>query len=386
MADDDCPNGERCDARSARCEPRIALALPAAGGEHTCAATPMGAVYCWGKNDHGQLGDDTKIDEARPVPVVGLASGVTELVSGGTYSCAKQLGTIKCWGSNATNLFLNPALPDQTHAVDVVGLPANVSALRCLGGHCCVVTITGKLACWGSNTAGQLGDGTTSPATVPVTPRGFESGTRGVAVGGQHTCAINAAREVFCWGSDGVAQLGPISRDAGAPAGPARVNGITGATEIWAGANHTCVQANDGLACWGYNEHFESGAPRPDPYVRETRTPVVLGDEDLYAVHEASLGWFHSCVRAALPWPVNGQGVRCWGFNLFGQLGDGSGIDRPEVRAVAGLTDVTKLASGGYHACAVAKGKLRCWGRNDSGQLGDGTRQTRFVPVDVWGQ
>jgi hypothetical protein len=146
------------------------------------------------------------------------------------------------------------------------------------------------------------------------------------------------------------------------------------------------VQANEGLACWGYDEHFESGAPKSDPYARETRTPYVLPDEDLYAVHEASLGWFHGCVIAGLPWPVNGQGVRCWGFNLFGQLGDGSGIDRPEVRAVAGLTHVTKVSAGGYHSCAAAKGKLRCWGRNDSGQLGDGTRQTRFVPVDVWGQ
>jgi len=174
---------------------------------HGCAITSAGAVMCWGWNTNGQVGDGTTINRDAPVPVVGLASGQSALALGRIHSCALSTsGAVKCWGrggslGNGTNTA--SAVP-----VDVIGLSSGVTAIAAGDDHTCALLDAGELRCWGEGSAGQLGDGSLSAATAPVTVADLPSGTVAIAAGAMHTCAMDGSGSVRCWGGNNFGQLG----------------------------------------------------------------------------------------------------------------------------------------------------------------------------------
>ena len=145
----------------------------APGIENTCALV-SGAVYCWGNNDFGQLGDGSTTDSMTPVQVSGLSSGVTRLLSGGqNFSCVTlQGGAVQCWGQDTRGqLGDNGASGSQsTGPVQVVGLTSGYTILHAGYIHACASNGT-QIFCWGWGSSGQLGDGQTVESKVPVEVR-----------------------------------------------------------------------------------------------------------------------------------------------------------------------------------------------------------------------
>jgi alpha-tubulin suppressor-like RCC1 family protein len=245
------------------------------------------------------------------------------------------------------------------------------------GGHtCAVLARTGGLQCWGYNNAGQLGDETAAGFRLsPVFVKRLMSGVTAAAAGGGHTCALTSAGGLKCWGDNSVGQLGDGTITDRRT--PVDVRGLTrGVVRVNAGVNHTCAGISTGrVKCWGSNLFGQLG----DGTAVDRLTPVFV--KFLGGVRVVVAGLSHTCAL------VSPGGVRCWGRNNFGQLGDGTTADRSSAAFVVGLTSgVRSIAAGKDHTCAVMNsGTAKCWGYNKYGQLGDGTTTNRPTPVDVLG-
>ena len=308
----------------------------AAGQYHTCAlldAVHGGGVKCWGWNGFGQLGDGTTIDRSTPVAVSGLASEVMAIAAGYAHTCALLAGGgVQCWGYNQYGQLGDGTTTGRSTPADVSGLASGVASIAAGGSHACAALDAahgGGTRCWGANFSGQLGDGTTNNyRSTPVTVSGLASGVRAIAAGYAHTCALLAGGGIQCWGSNSSGRLGDgTTTNRSTPTG---VSGLAnGVNALAAGGSHTC------------------------------------------AVMDAS----------------HGGGISCWGRNDSGQLGDGTTTSRYTPANVSRLANgMTVVAAGGSHTCAVtSEGGVKCWGHNDSGQLGDGTTYSRSMPVDVVG-
>ena len=211
-----------------------------AGGEHTCALTSGGAVLCWGYNGYGQLGDGTTANRLTPVAVSGLASGVVAVVVGRNHTCAlTSAGAVRCWGWNGNGQLGDGTPSNRSTPVEVTGLGSGVIAVAAGEQHTCAVTSGGAVQCWGRNSSGQLGDGTTTNRLTPVAVSGLGSGVVAVVGGGLHTCAVTSGGAVLCWGWNDSGQLGDGTRGTDRLT-PVAVSGLgRGVIAVAAGYNHT---------------------------------------------------------------------------------------------------------------------------------------------------
>lgn len=244
--------------------------------------------------------------------------------------------------------------------------------------HTCGVTVTNHGYCWGSNSRGQLGDGTTTSSQTPV-PVSNPGSFAQVSTGEDHSCGLTSAGEAFCWGSNVYGQLGDAtSTDRAAPAA-VDVSSVPTNTfvRISAGQYHTCAITTDNEPyCWGYNAFGQLG----DGTTTSRSTPVAVDASALPTSTFAwiSLGGAHTCGVTTANEAV------CWGHNLSGAIGDGSTTDRYTPVAVSTAESFTRTAAGLAHSCGLTSaGEVLCWGSNVQGQLGDGTTTTRTVPEAV---
>ena len=247
----------------------------AAGAFHTCAVTSAGGVMCWGYNGQGQLGDGTTENRFTPVAVSGLSSGVTTIAAGAYYTCAlTNVGGVACWGVNAFGQLGDGTTTGRPTPVAVTGLSNAVAAVSAGSQHTCALTTAGGVVCWGGNAAGQLGDGTTTPRLTPVAVSGLSSGVTGVEAGSIHSCALTNGAAVMCWGDNTAGQLGD-GTTTGRPT-PVAVTGIPNAVAaVSAGSEHTCAVTTQGrVACWGANELGRLG----DGTTTNRLTPVTVLD------------------------------------------------------------------------------------------------------------
>ena len=344
------------------------LSKIALGGIHTCALTGAGGVKCWGSNAHGQLGDGTNTDSDIPVSVAGLSSEVVGLAAGGLFTCAlTSAGGAKCWGYNHFGQLGDGANINSNVAHNVVGLSSGVVKLTAGFNHTCALTKAGGVMCWGSNSSGQLGNSTYVDSNTPVNVSGLSSGVIGLFSGRDHNCALTSVGGVKCWGVNDYAAYTYQNT-------PVAVAGLSsGVVELAATDGHTCALLSDRVKCWGLNGAGELG----NGTNTNSNTPVDVSGLSS-GVIGLTAGTYYTCAL------LSTGGVKCWGLNSYGQLGDGTNINRNTPVNVTGLADgVTLLAAGGYHTCAGLAGvaPLRCWGDNSYGQLGDGTKTTSHVPV-----
>ena len=298
------------------------------------------------------------------------AGAGSQVAAGGAETCAVlDGGAVDCWGAGAG---VAPA------AVSGVSGAVSVSVG---GDHACALLGSGGVECWGANGAGQLG------SAAPV------AGVRNavaVAAGAQHTCALIAGGSVECWGANGYGQLGtgtsvgPQScAGAACSRAPLTVAGVSGAVAIAAGDDDTCaILAGGAVDCWGYNFAGELGiGTSSGPVVcsgGEWCSPRAIAVAGLSGASSISAGGDHTCVIAA------GGRISCWGYNSYGQLGDGQSggpqtcywrLVRCAKTPVAsgGPGRVVAVAAGGDHTCALlAGGRSSCWGADWFGDLGDG--------------
>ncbi len=347
-----------------------------AGAFHSCTVTPAGAVQCWGRNRldggfGGALGDGTLLDRTQAQPVMGLASGMVAVQPGSFHTCAMdQFGALQCWGHAGAGRLGDGTSSDKQQPAAVTGLGAGVAIAVSAGGSGgCVLTRGGQVRCWGDNTHGEVGDGTTAPRNAPVLVTDLGTSALDVSFGGSHACALMRGGTVRCWGDNARGQLGDATQTERPR--PVLVMGLFDAVRVSAGARHTCaIRATGELFCWGDNSDGQLGRPSSDAF----RSAPVKVDGVQGAV-ESSAGAGHTCALLS-----TGQ-VLCWGANASGQLGDGTTDGRPGPMPVSGISDGTSVSAGELHTCSKTRSGTRCWGNNDFGQLGDGTNMTRLTPV-----
>ena len=347
---------------------------------HTCGASLAGAIYCWGANDYGKLGDGTTTQRLIPVRAAGSLS-LGRMSTGTLHTCGLSSQAIAyCWGFNNTG-----GLGDGTvtlQRLTPVAVAGGHSFTLLSGGHgtTCGVTTTGIGYCWGYNKYGQVGDGTTSQRATPKLVTGglsFSSmsvGGMGGALGfleGQHTCGVTTSGSAYCWGYNGYGRLGDGT--ATNRLKPVKVSGGLTFASISAGANHTCgVTSTNRAYCWG-DGYFGQGG---DGTGFSHSTPTLVAGGLSFA--SVSAGGNQTCGLT-----TNGRAY-CWGSNVYGQLGDGTTTQRRTPVAVSGGRTFVGISTGGYHTCAIAAGGVAyCWGHNGQGRLGDGTTIDRYTPTRV---
>jgi alpha-tubulin suppressor-like RCC1 family protein len=179
-----------------------------AGANHTCATTDANGVICWGQGTSGQLGNGTTTSSTTPVEVTDLASGVSAIDAGGTHTCAVVNGGARCWGAGASGRLGNGTTTNASTPVAVTGLTSGVRSINAGGFHSCALTTTGVAKCWGSNGGGRLGNGTTTNATTPVDVIGLPAPLTVLVGGNTHTCGISENGEALCWGTNTEGRLG----------------------------------------------------------------------------------------------------------------------------------------------------------------------------------
>ena len=293
-----------------------------AGGAHTCALRTTGRLYCWGRDTFGQLGDGAPIDDDQTTPteVAGNVTTWASVSAGGLYTCARRTsGRLFCWGTDSSGQLGNgPTATDQPAPVPVAGNLTTWSSVSVgpAGGHTCGRRTSGRLFCWGSDSDGKLGNGGADvDAAVPVQVAGGRTDWASVSVGYFHTCGLRTSGRLFCWGDDSAGELG----DGGTPTDaskPVQVfGGLTTWTSVSAGAYYTCGRRRSGqLWCWGYDGQGQvgDGSPAANRYLPF----LVFGGATDWIGPTA--GYDHACART-----TSGRAY-CWGSDNAGALGDGA--------------------------------------------------------------
>jgi alpha-tubulin suppressor-like RCC1 family protein len=294
--------------------------------------------------------------------------GAGGILSAETHSTCtlRANGKVACWGSNNEGQLGDGTRDPRLTFVEVANLPAVVE-VGVSSDHACARKSDGTVLCWGEATEGKLGDGDADAGRLysltPVTVKGLADAVE-LGSGQHHTCARRSAGTVVCWGNNGFGTLGDGTNED--RAAPVEVPGLTDVVQLSASYFSCARHATGKVSCWGSpNEDGELGNGTTEP----SRVPVeVVGLSDAV---EISAGGYHVCARRA-----NGT-VVCWGSNNSGRLGigntDSSGGALKPGESVLGLTDAVQISAGHTSSCALrATGAVVCWGSNGYGQIGNG--------------
>ena len=329
------------------------------GTDFSCAVRNDGTVWCWGSNDAGQLGvatpplaNGTRI-ALNPVRLPTL-SNATTVASGWAHSCLlRSDGTVWCWGSNGAGQLGNGTRADSPVPVKVIGLPATKS-IHLGATSSCAVTQSDQAWCWGdfySLNGGLLaGPRTDAQLSIPTLIASL-SGVRSIALDVNEACAVLFSGQAYCWGDSSNGRIG----DGGStfyPATPQRVSGLNDAESIAIGKGVCVVRRTGTVSCWGEYapvSNVEGGLQASVP------TDIDIG-ASITAI-------FSGRARCALTLEAT---VVCWGSSTANFGAGDNPYPYVEIKgAIAPLLGgrVSSLAMGRTHACALmADTQVKCWG------------------------
>ena len=353
----------------------------ASGGTHTCGLRSDGEVLCWGGNNRAQAGQQTGTQIQFPLPVSTL-SDATAIFAGGEFSCAIRANDPPvCWGYDGNGELGSNVTSTQSAAPVRIGSTStgleNVVTLSTGATHACALISDGSVTCWGTNNAGQVGNGASvHPQPLPTTNAYFFTDdtvshqASAIATTSTGSCAVEASTsEVLCWGGNAFGEIGNGTFDT--PAGgyptPSRVVSTAGnlsrtflnnVVAIDGGSAHYCALLIDGrVACWGYNGFGELGNNTQD----NSNIPVeVIGINNAVAV---AAGQNVSCAL------LDTAEVKCWGHGPYTGTPNNSVLIPGD--PVRGLTDAVGISARSQHICAVREGgQITCWGSDGGSRMG----------------
>lgn len=333
-----------------------------AGSAHFCAIDTERAIYCWGDNQWGQLGNHTTVSSPLvPIRITSL-QGFRQVVAGSTHTCALTVdGYPYCWGSDPAGVMGGAAGRDTC-----TGLPCSTEPMPAAIGrrfdsltagfeHMCGLT-AGAVSCWGRGDAGQLAPRANDPQHAADALHFTAASARG-----DHTCAL-ASGEAWCWGANDRGELGEPATEHGSAtikASPSKF------TQLATAAFYTCgVTTAGNVECWGANDVAQLGAEN----LRATRATVQSPDGGRFT--RVSVGGLHTCAVAE-----SGR-VYCWGSDAQKRLGgEPTGTCNGQLCSAMPVVvtlpaKVTEIAVGGSMACAVGEtGTIYCWGGAASARM-----------------
>jgi alpha-tubulin suppressor-like RCC1 family protein len=332
-------------------------------GSSTCAVRSSGELDCWGTNYNGELGIAAPINGFALTPTQAVAgAGTVQVASAGQNATCLlgSSGVIRCMGFGANGQLGDGGAGNLSTQVPqgVLGLPPNVAEVAVGDAFGCARGSAGQVACWGTNTVGELGQGDSTTRALPAPVNVGASGAHALAAGMNHACALRAADSTtVCWGTNASGQAGQ-GGSVQLVRTPFPVGGIPKAWAIAAGDEGTCIlAAADSTAwCWGFTRGQVNTVP--------TAVPGSAGARGI------TMGAVHLCII-----PRSGLGVLCAGVNDKGQLGDGTFTDRANLSVVTQMAgEVISIAAYFSTTCAVTgptnttegANLLYCWGENDA--------------------
>jgi len=328
------------------------------GEDHSCALLDNGTVKCWGQNNRGQLGIGSTTNQGvassqmgSSLSTVNVGTGrlTLQLASGLNHTCGLlDDGSVKCWGGNTygqlgigSTIDIGGTSTEMGDALSAVSFSGTLNAVQLVAGqyHTCAKLDNSQVICWGRNDKGQLGQGNKNQ------------------IGDSNSSAVSSASVV------------DVSSDT-----------TDAVIEITAGANHTCVRTFEGeIKCWGKNSFGQLGVGTVANISDDGSLSQMGGNLAAVALGtgrkaiSVSSGFDHTCAL------MDNSQVKCWGSNEFGQLGqddttnvgDSNVADVSNDSAIALGSTVIQVSAGGNHTCALLDdGSLKCWGKNQVGQLG----------------
>jgi alpha-tubulin suppressor-like RCC1 family protein len=343
-----------------------------AGREHACAVATGGAVSCWGGNGQGQLGDGSFTDRSAPVTVSG---GLTfaSVSAGYLHTCgATTTGAAYCWGYNAYGQLGNNSTTNSSSPALVAG-GLTFTSVSAGGLHACGLTTGGAVYCWGYNAYGQLGNNSTTQSSSPVLVSGGLTFSA-VSVGFYHSCGLTTSGAAYCWGLGSSGQLGNNAFSSSSV--PAAVSGVLAFRSITLGESHSCgLTPSDVAYCWGLGSSGQLG----NNLTTQSSSPVLVSGGLTFASLNA-----HLAISTCGVTPSGS--VYCWGYNIYGQIGDGSTSSRLAPVAVLGGVTFAAASPGSYHTCALdTSGAAYCWGYGANGRLGNNSTTALTAPTPVGG-
>jgi alpha-tubulin suppressor-like RCC1 family protein len=335
---------------------------------HTLGIQADGSVCAVGENLYGQLGDGTAVDRNRLVRVVGVSGAVS--VATGYYHtvAAKSDGTVWAWGYDGNGQLGDGSPYDKPTPIQVPGL-TGIIAVAAGGRHSLALKNDGTVWSWGVNTNGQLGDGTNSARTTPVQVIQLTA-VVAIGAGEAFSVALKSDGTVWTWGYNGQGELGDGTTTQ--RTSPVQVTGLANVGNIAVGAFHTlALKSTDGSVwSWGYNAYGELGDGSQTNRVNIVRSGILTGVVSIASGDDHSLA-------------AKGDGtVWAWGLNNSGQLGDSTIVGKLTPIQVPGFTAGAAVGAGTAHSFAYkSDGSMWAWGNNLHGQLGIGTNANSLIPV-----
>lgn len=406
----------------------LIAARSVSGAYRTCGIM-TGAVYCWGRNAVGQLGngthssittqpdgEDANVDKSTPVKVVrepGVMSGktVVDMFAAAYHNCALTSdGKVYCWGYNANGQLGTGDTANRDKPVEVKGALEG-KVVTAIGGayYTSCAIAEGKIYCWGHSTYGTAGTG--ASVTSITTPTLVKTGvTNGLSAGytasklstsgsmSYNMCAIVSGK-AYCWGRNRFGEVGDNSTTTRYEPRAVTATGVLSGKTITditsdgydnANTAHACVVADGKAYCWGDNGSGVLG----NNSTTDSSVPVAVNTTGVLSgktITRIVAGQYHTCAL------TSEKKVACWGNGQYGRLGNNStttsrvpvhiyqnGQITHVENGVTIVEEITDLGGGTNRGCAVVvSGKTYCWGVNSTaGQIGDGTRTDRTVPTE----